>query len=128
MENVKSFEDLEAYKACREFRRFISSQITPKLITAKDFDLTSQLRRSSRSVTANIAEGYGRYHYLDNSKFCSNARGSLYESLEHLITAYDDQIISDSDLAQARSLHDHAAKILNGYITYLFKAANRSKC
>ncbi|NBS53827.1 MAG: four helix bundle protein, partial [Spartobacteria bacterium] len=50
------------------------------------YRLGDQLTRASRSITANIAEGYGRFHYLDSSKFFSNARGSTYEVLDHLIT------------------------------------------
>ena len=41
------------------------------------------------------AEGYGRFHYKDNAKFCSNARGSLYEVIDHLITALDEDLIQN---------------------------------
>ena len=51
------------------------------------YDLVSQIRRSSKSVMANIAEGYGRYHYLDSLRFYYIARGSLEETISHLITA-----------------------------------------
>jgi four helix bundle protein len=57
------------------------------------YKLTDQLIRSSRSITANIAEGHGRFHYSDNSKFCRNARGSLLETKDHLITAFDEGYI-----------------------------------
>ncbi len=50
-----------------------------------------QLLRAARSTTANIAEGYGRFHYLDNAKFCSNARGSCWEVLDHLIAGVDER-------------------------------------
>jgi len=86
-EELKTFEDLEAYKAARIFRVFVSQKIIPQLLSAKEFDLLNQIKRSSRSVTANISEGYGRFRYLDTAKFCSNARGSLCETLDHINVA-----------------------------------------
>jgi len=124
---IKTFEDLEAYKASRDFRVFIFKEVSPLLLTSKEYNLADQLKRSSRSVTANIVEGYGRFHYLDNSRFCSIARGSLYESLEHCITANDEQLISPELLQSVKELFEHAIKPLNGYINYLFKSANKSK-
>jgi four helix bundle protein len=59
------------------------------------FRLCDQLIRSSRSVTANIAEGYGRFYERDNVRFCRIARGSLYETQDHLITANDEGYLSD---------------------------------
>ena len=38
-------------------------------------------------------EGYGRFHHLDNVKFCSNSRGSCWEVLDHLITASDETLL-----------------------------------
>ena len=124
---IKTFEDLEAYKACRAFRMFIFKEVTSILLTTKEYNLADQIKRSSRSVTANIVEGYGRFHYLDNARFCTIARGSLYESLEHCITANDEQLLPSHHLESARSLFEQAIKPLNGYINYLFKSADKSK-
>jgi four helix bundle protein len=126
-DELKTFEDLEAYKAARAFRIFVSQQITPLLITAKEFDLLNQIKRSSRSVTANIAEGYGRFHYLDTAKFCSNARGSLCETLDHISVAFDEKIISSDLYQQARNHYENAIKLLNGYINFLYRSADKSK-
>ena len=120
---ITSFEDLKTYQAGRELRIFVSKQIIPLLLTAKEFDLLNQIKRCSRSVTANLAEGYGRFHYLDNAKFCSNARGSLCETLEHLITANDESLISDDLLLQCRDIYNNALKLLNGYINYRMRKA-----
>ena len=125
--NVKSFEDLEAYKASRVFRMFIHSKIVPLLLAKNEYDLLNQIKRSSRSITANVAEGYGRFHYMDNSKFCGISRGSLYETLEHCITANDELLISNDLLTESRTLFDKAIAPLNGYINYLFRAADKSK-
>jgi four helix bundle protein len=83
------------------------------------YELTKQVKRSSRSVTANIAEGFGRHHHQENIQFCRQARGSLTESLDHLITAHDEGFISDSDMSIFREEYGHCLRLLNGYIAYL---------
>ena len=97
--------------------------VVPNLPKEERFRLADQLIRATRSSTANIAEGYGRFHHLDNAKFCSNARGSCWEVLDHLITAEEENFISAKELELGRDLTDTAIKILNGYITYLQKSA-----
>jgi len=126
-EQIKSFEDLEAYKASRVYRIFVHANVIPLLLAKKEYDLVNQIKRSARSITANIAEGYGRFHYMDNSRFCGISRGSMYETLEHTITANDEQIISNELLSESRSLFDKAIAPLNGYINYLYRAADKSK-
>lgn len=121
--NIRSFEDLACWQACRELRIFVQKEIVPHFPKEEQFRLKDQILRSSRSSTANIAEGYGRYHHLDNNKFISNARGSLYETLDHIITACDDGFITIDLLQKGRSLVLHAAKITNGYMEYLKRAA-----
>lgn len=112
------FESLEVWKETRNFRRMMISIC--KLIPIEErFRLIDQIKRSSRSVTANIAEGYGRFHYLDNIKFCRDARGSLNETLDHLTAAYDEQYISEETLAQLKSQFEKTLKLLNGYIGHL---------
>lgn len=75
--------------------------------------------RASRSVTANIAEGYGRFHYLENMRFCRHARGSLYELLDHFTVAQDEEYITDEQFDHFRNKILEVIKILNGYIKYL---------
>ncbi len=116
---IHSFEDLECWKAARELRIFVAKQILPILPREERFRLGDQALRAARSITANIAEGYGRYHYLDNLKFCSNARGSCTELLDHLITAVDESLMKSELLDVARSKIDHALRVLNGYMAYL---------
>jgi len=124
---IRTFEDLECWQACRALRKFVRRQATPSFPKDEIYRLTDQIIRSSRSSTANIAEGYGRFHYLDNAKFCSNSRGSCWETLDHLITAYDEDFISDEVLAEGRELIETAIKLLNGYISYLHRAAKSSQ-
>ena len=115
---IRSFEDLDCWKVAREVREFVR-QIVRGLPKEEKYRLGDQLTRASRSITANIAEGYGRFHYLDSSKFFSNARGSTYEVLDHLITAADEGLIDSKALGQARRLLESAIKLNNGYTKYL---------
>ena len=81
--------------------------------------MTDQVRRSSKSVPANIAEGAGRYYYMDNVRFCYNARGSLDETLSHLIAARDLGYCPLPLYENMRSQVEEVRRLLNGYITWL---------
>jgi len=120
---IRTFEDLECWKACRALRIFVAKTVAPVLPKDERFGLTNQVLRAARSTTANIAEGYGRFHYMDNAKFCSNARGSLWEVLDHFITGNDEDMISDEMLSEGRVLVNEAVKLLNGYMNYLKRAS-----
>lgn len=113
--NFKSFQDLECWKRARQLKVDIS-QLVRTFPKEEKFDLTSQVKRSSRSVTANISEGYGRFHHQENIQFCRQARGSLYETLDHLITACDEGYINDDTLEKLEMEIEETLKILNGYI------------
>lgn len=121
---IRSFEDLDCWKAARELRLFVHREVLSILPKEERYRLGDQILRAARSITANIAEGYGRFHYLDNSKFCSNARGSCTEVLDHLITAYDEGLISGDLLRIGREKVDVSLKLINGYIAYLKRAAS----
>ena len=121
MSSIRSFEDLECWKAARELRIFVSDQIISKFPKEEKFTLTSQLKRSSRSVGDNISEGYGRFHYQENIQFCRIARGSLCESMNQVITARDENYIDEDLLQQFRERFERTKAILNGYINYLVK-------
>ena len=120
------FEDLEVYNKCREFRKSISEMIKLQFPKEEKYQLTAQLLNASRSVTANIAEGFGRFHYQENIQFCRIARGSLMETLEHLITAFDEGYITNEQLDRFRWQYQNCLKLLNGYISYLKKAKSNT--
>jgi four helix bundle protein len=122
--SIRSFEDLNCWKACRNLRAFIASDVVPQLPKEERYRLGDQLLRAARSSTANIAEDYGRFHYLDNAKFCSNARGSCWEVLDHLIAAADEKLLSDELLDRGRKLVGDAVRLLNGYMNYLKRVQN----
>jgi four helix bundle protein len=120
-ENLKSFEELECWKAATDVRRFI-------MIIAKNFpreekySLTDNMMRAARSATQNIAEGFGRFHFQENVQFCRQSRGSLHELLDQLITALDEKYISSQDYHEGKERIHKALALLNGYINYLLRA------
>jgi four helix bundle protein len=75
--------------------------------------------RSSRSSTACIAEGYGRFHYQENIQFCRQSRGSLYELIDHIDTALECELISEKTALDIMEEIKTAIRMLNGYIKYL---------
>ncbi|MFX5684489.1 four helix bundle protein, partial [Acinetobacter baumannii] len=62
------------------------------------FKLIDQIIRSSRSINSLIAEGHGRFSYPDQIHFCIQARGSLAETINHLIDAFDEAYITNEQL------------------------------
>ncbi len=119
MEDTKStFEDLEIWQLSRDFRKEISA-LAKSFPSDEKYRLADQIVRASRSVTANIAEGYGRYHYQENIQFCRQARGSLFEILDHLTVALDQGYITDDAFQVMRGEVFAVVKKVNGYISYL---------
>jgi four helix bundle protein len=116
--DIKSFTDLECWKACREVRNRFSG-IIKSLPAEEKYALADGMRRASRSITENIAEGYGRFHFQENIQFCRHSRGSLFELKDQLITAYDENYLSKAEVNQTNELIDKALSLLNGYINYL---------
>lgn len=117
---MKGFEELEVWKTCRILRIEVS-KLVKSFPSEEKYRLVDQLLRSSRSVTANIAEGQGRFHYQENIQFCRTARGSLTETLDHLICALDEGYINQTRMYELRIIYDKCLKLLNGYILYLKK-------
>jgi four helix bundle protein len=68
---ASTFEDLVVYQVAREFRKAMY-RVARQLPDVEKFVLASQMRRAALSLTNNIAEGHGRYHYLDQIKFTPN--------------------------------------------------------
>ncbi len=118
----KAFTDLDLYKEARKLRKSVRNLVNSNFPKEEKYRLTDQIIRSSRSVTANIAEGNGRFYYLENIKFCRIARGSLEETLEHLITAYDEKYITIEILKEMKQQHEICMRLINGYMNYLKKS------
>ena len=119
MEHSETFEDLKCCQLAYQLKNIIKAEVLPKLPNSEKFELKSHLIRADRSGTANVAEGWGRFHYLDSNKFYYNARGSVSEILDHLIEARDEGYIKESEYHSIRILVIETLKVLNGFIFYL---------
>lgn len=118
---IKTFEDLEVWRVCRDLRQKIF-KITEIFPAEERHRLTNQLRRAAISATANIAEGYGRFHYQENIQFCRQSRGSLYEILDHLTTSFDQTYISEESFKDLKAQVLTGIRLLNGYLRMLQKS------
>ena len=120
---MASFTDLDTWKQARKLRMIVSEMIK-RFPTEEKFRLTDQLIRCSRSISNNIAEGHGRFHYQDNIRFCIIARGSLSETLDHIIIAKDEGIISEDPFNAFYAEYELCLKLLNGYIQFIKRRKN----
>lgn len=116
MENgIRDFTDLDAWKIARKLRSEIYS-VCKTFPKNESYALAPQMRRAAISVTANIAEGYGRYSFQENIQFCRHSRASAYELRDHCTTALDAGYISEKAFEDLNNLSLSVIKLLNGYI------------
>lgn len=118
--NYDSFEELNVYKIAREIRLGISV-LCKTFPQNEEYKLRDQIVRSSRSVTANIAEGHGRHLYKDNIRFCIMATGSMNETIDHLTVALNEKYINEQPFKTLKERIKVNIKVLNGYMNYLKK-------
>jgi four helix bundle protein len=88
------------------------------------FGLASQVRRAAVSLTNNIAEGHGRYHYLDQIKFTLQARASLEELIDDLNTCEDEKYLQTEEISGLKQQGWRVRQLLKGYIRYLRQQTN----
>ena len=122
----RGFEDLECYKLALEVMAEIHA-FSKTLPADEKFDMYSQIRRSSKGITGNIGEGYGRYHYLDSLRFYSIARGELNETLTHLINAEVLGYLDQTKFEELYKLTRSAEQTLNGYMSYVRRQKSGSQ-
>ena len=111
-------DEFELYKVAREFRNKVY-QLIRCLPKEERFTLDPQMRRAAVSVTNNIAEGHGRWHYQENIQFCRVARGSVEELIDDFNICLDHQY---GDVTFVESLKKEGYSLiarLNSYIQYL---------
>ena len=119
----QGFEQLEVWKKARGLKNEIA-ELVKQFPSEEKSRLTDQLIRSSRSISSQIAEGHGRRTYPDRLRFCIIARGSLSETLNHLIDAFDCKYISSEKLFYFRNKIEELERILNGYINFMDNKIN----
>src|SRR5438552_3869336 len=117
-EKFQTFEDLEVYKAAREFRKAMYV-VTRRLPDFEKYDLASQIRRASVSLTNNIAEGHGRFHYPDEIRFFLHSRGSLEELVDDLNICLDEKYLPSDEVTKLKEEARGVLILINGYLRYL---------
>ena len=118
----KGFEGLKIWQKAHVLMLDVHKKLVSSILKNNPderFDLVTQIRRSSKSVPANIAEGHGRYYFGDNIRFCYNARGSLDETVNHLKAAIDLDYCSKDLYENLHVQAEEIRKMLNGYIEWL---------
>jgi len=117
---MKSYRDLIVWQKSVEMVTHVY-----KLLNAfpedEKFGLTSQIKRSSISISSNIAEGYGRNYTKDYSRFLNIARGSLFEMQTQFLIAQNLNFINENDLTTINDLSVEIEKMLNSLINKLNK-------
>jgi four helix bundle protein len=113
-----TFENLEVYQLAREFRKAMY-RVAKLLPDIEKFALANQIRRAAVSLTNNIAEGHGRYHYLEQIKFMCQSRGSLQELIDDLNVCADEQYLPIEEIASLKEEGWRARQLIDGYIRYL---------
>ncbi len=121
---IRSFEDLEVYKLARAFSRKVC-QLIKKLPKEEEYNLKGQMRRAKLSMTNNIAEGFGRFHFQENMQFCRQSRGSICELIDDFNECFDSAYIDEEYRDQLKDDAYHLIKVLNGYIASIKRQKNQ---
>ena len=106
---------LDIYKLSLSLSKEIWEAYT-SLQTDLKYNIGNQVIRSIDSIGANIAEGYGRFHYKDSMKFYYNARGSLWESKHWVYLLFQRGLISKEQYEKMLGDLEVLGKKLNGFI------------
>ena len=112
---IKNFNDLDAWQNAHEIVLEIY-KITRDLPKDELFGLVSQLRRATSSITANIAEGFERYHFKDKTRFYYQARGSVAEIQNFIILDKDLDYISSIACKDLDEKANKVRQLINGLI------------
>lgn len=116
MENIiQNFYNLNAWKIAHELVLEIY-KITKNFPKEELFGIVSQLRRAASSITANIAEGFARYHFNDKIRFYYQARGSVAEVQNFLILSMDLNYISKKNCEILGEKSNQVRQLINGLI------------
>jgi len=119
-EDIKNFNDLDAWKKSHQFVISIYN-ITKSFPKEEQFGLVSQLRRAASSITANMAEGFERYHFNDKKRFYYQVRGSLGEVHNFLILARDLKFLDNEKYFELEERVEEVRRLINGLIKSIEK-------
>ena len=113
-------EDLEIYSLSESFGESIWDLVIKWDYFAKD-TIGKQLVRSADSIAANIAEGFGRFHYKENKNFCYFSRGSILETKTWLHKAKSRKLIEEDTYHLLIKNLELIHLKLNAYIKFIGK-------
>mgnify|MGYP001571133767 CR=1 FL=1 len=117
----KSFKEMPAWQEAMEIAVEIY-YLTEKLPREEDYSLTSQIRRAAVSISANIAEAFGRQHSKDKINFYYFSRGSVMETMSHLEYSYRVKYFSDKEVSDINK----KLEVLNNNLNKIIKSLRNS--
>jgi four helix bundle protein len=117
--SVSGLEKLDVWNKAIGFATRVHKEVLPLLPPEEKYALLQQMRRSSQSIPANIAEGHGRFYFQDNVRFCYIARGSLEETLSHIVYAHKVGYLTDAIYKAVVADGENLNRLINGYIGFL---------
>ena len=123
----KDFTSLVCWQNAHTMNLFFYEKIIPGLPTDERNNLIIQIKKASVSSTANIAEGYGRFHYQEGIQFYRISRASIYELKDHILTCRDVGYINDDLVKKGIKLIEATKITLNGYIKYVKRRKDDDK-
>ncbi|OGL38307.1 MAG: four helix bundle protein [Candidatus Schekmanbacteria bacterium GWA2_38_11] len=118
MAKIEKFEDIQVWGKARELNKKIY-YITKDHSFSKDYSLRDQIRRSSISIMANIAEGFGRRSRKEFANFLNMAHGSAAEVQCHLYAALDQNYINQKSFNELYAKVEEVSKMIKGFMNYL---------
>jgi four helix bundle protein len=120
-----SFENLDVYRLAEKMADEVWSVVADWDYFAKN-SVGMQLVDAADSVSANVAEGCGRFNYKDNARFIRIARGSMYETKNWLRRAYRRGLLSDAQIEKLKPILDELLPKLNAYLRSINDAAKKN--
>jgi four helix bundle protein len=115
---VRNYRDLEVWRLAMDLAEQCY-QVTKSFPREELFGMTSQIRRCSVSIPANIAEGQGRQHTKEFLNFISTARGSFMELEAHLMLCRRIGLLAQADLEKLLHMTDRVSRMMSGLRTSL---------
>ena len=123
---IKHFTDLEAWKINHQ-AVLLGYEISSSFPKEERFGMTDQLRRALVSITSNIAEGWGHFHFANKTRYYYQARGSSCEVQNQLIIAKDLRMLSVTEYDTLKQVVFNGFKLINGLIRSIERTQDKTK-
>ena len=113
MKTIKSFEDLDVYNKLTKLHLEIN-ELSLKFPKFELYELGSQIRRSSNSAPANLAEGWSNKHIKIYLEGINRAQAEVQETKHHLYVAFRKNYLKEEEYSKYKSRYDECGKMLKG--------------